>query len=463
MSIKFSNLGPIATLSEQAAVRQRPNIIWFFGDQHRGQALSCMGDPNVSTPNFDRLAIEGLQFPQALASNPWCCPFRGSLLTGLYAHQAVYRTPQQLDPALPTITHTLLAAGYRTHYLGKWHLDGSAEPSHRHVVPRTRRGGFTSWLGYENNNNQYDTYLHGHDEAGAEVAPYRLPGYETDCLTDLLLERLRADAARRRQGDDTPFFTVLSVQPPHGPYNAPPQDLARHRPAHVQLRPNVPPIPRLQESARRDLAGYYAQIENLDRNLGRVLAALDELGLTDDTYLMAFSDHGDMHYSHGYREKSVPWEESIRIPFFIRGHRRHRTGQVPSLMNTVDIAPTTLGICGIEKPTHMTGFDFSPWLAEYRSLDALPGEPESAFLQHTVRKRQTLNLDRPWRAVTTRDGWKYACLEGQPLFLHNLNEDPFELNNLAFKHSYLEPRRRLHALLSNWINRTGDVFALPEL
>jgi arylsulfatase A-like enzyme len=441
----------------------KPNLIWFLGDQHRGQALSCMGDPNVSTPNFDRLAIQGMHFPQALANCPWCTPFRGTMLTGLHAHRAVWKTPQQLDPALPLISDHLRAAGYRTRYLGKWHLDGPGEPSHRHVVPRERRGRFDEWLAYENNNNQEDVWLHGHDEDGREVAEFRLGGYETDRLTDLAIERLRREAAARARGEGRPFFLVVSVQPPHNPYVAPAADMARHRPALVELRPNVPPIPRLQETARRELAGYYAQIENLDRNLGRLCDALDELGLADDTWLMAFADHGDMHHSHGYREKSVPYEEAIRIPMVVRGHRRHHSGRLPSLFSAVDIAPTALGLCGVPVPAGMDGFDYSRWATAPWDATALPGEPESAFLQHLPRKKHPYTLDRPWRAVVTRDGWKYACIPGAPLGMYDLNEDPYELDNKAFKQAYIAQRTRLHALLAEWIRRTGDEFALPEL
>lgn len=446
-----------------AMASDRPNIVWVFGDQHRGQALSCMGDPNVSTPNFDRLGLEGAHFPQALAANPWCTPSRASMLTGLHSHQAAFRTPQRLDPEIPTVTHLLNREGYRTHYVGKWHLDGPAEPSHKHIVPRERRGGFTSWLGYENNNNQYDCYVHGHDEQGQDVALRRLDGYETDCLTDVFLNRLEREAGLRGGPGAAPFFAVLSVQPPHGPNLAPPEYMARHRPAAVQLRPNVPPIPRLEEAARRDLAGYYAQIENLDHNLGRIIDALDRLKLADNTWLMMFSDHGDMHYAHGYREKSMPWEEAIRIPFFIRGNRRHRRGRIGGLLSTVDVAPTTLGLCGIPKHARMAGFDFSPLVTATDRTDRTEETPESVFLQHTVRKLHPHTLDRPWRGVVTRGGWKYVCLEGQPLCMHNLNEDPFELNNLAFRQAYIQERKRLHGMLQGWIDRTGDQFTLPDL
>jgi len=443
---------------------RRPNILWVFGDQHRGQALGCAGDPNLATPEIDRMAVEGLHFHRAVSGCPWCTPFRGTLMTGRYPHRCVYRTPMAMDRSQRTIAHHLGDAGYRTHYVGKWHLDGSNGPGRTHVVPPEGRGGFLSWIGYENNNAQYDCHVHGHDERGDEIGMYRLPGYETDDLTDLMIARLRDEAARRGRGEEEPFFAVLSVQPPHGPYVAPPEDMARHRPGDVRFRPNVPPIARIREAKARDLAGYYAQIENLDRNLGRIRCVPIETGLEDETWVFFFSDHGDMQGSHGYNEKSCPWEESIRIPFLVQpppggGTRR---GRVDAVLNTPDILPTTLGVAGVAAGAELPGFDHSP-LFDAKGTEPFPGQPESAYLQHCVRKRHRHSIDRTWRGVVTRDHWKYVCLEGQPLIMHDLDEDPYELDNRAFDQAYLPQRERLQALLADWIERTGDEFPLPEL
>ena len=133
--------------------QRNPNIIWIFGDQHRAQALSYRGDPNVYTPNIDNLARSGMRFDNAVAGAPWCTPFRGALLTSMYPHQnEADRTPSQLSPSLPTIAEPFNQAGYHTAYIGKWHLDGSN--NREHYVPPQRRGGFQYWMGYENNNNQ---------------------------------------------------------------------------------------------------------------------------------------------------------------------------------------------------------------------------------------------------------------------------------------------------------------------
>ena len=202
---------------------QRHNVIWIFGDQHRAQMLGCNGDPNVSTPNIDRLANTGVHFEQAVSGTPVCCPFRGSLLTGRYPHVCVPDNETPLPDGMPTLAHTFRAEGYHTAYFGKWHLEGRLKDRNiRHVVPPERRGGFDTWVGYENNNAQWDTWVHG---TGMDE-PRRLPGYETDVMTQLFIEHLES-----RAQDSTPFFAALSVQPPHAPYVAPPDWMRRHTPA----------------------------------------------------------------------------------------------------------------------------------------------------------------------------------------------------------------------------------------
>jgi arylsulfatase A-like enzyme len=441
-------------------MNKRPNLIWIFGDQHRAQALGCMGDENVRTPNIDALAADGVTFERAVAGCPLCCPYRGSLLSGRYPHRAVPGHQMRLPPELLTVAQPFRASGYHTAWFGKWHLDGFQEKDGRaffHEVPRNRRGGFDTWLGYENNNAQYDTWLHGH--AGTEeVENHRLDGYETDALTDLMLTHIE-----ERTQTGMPFFAALSAQPPHNPYVAPPDWMGRHVPSRVVLRENVPPIASVIERAQRELAGYYAMIENLDWNVGRIINALRRRGLFDDTHIVFFSDHGDMHGSHGQFLKTSPWEEAMRVPFIVGGGRRYemKAGtRVDAPINHVDVGPTSLGLCDIEVPDWMPGADYS-----HHRLRKMPPahEPDSAYLQLVVPTGHGDSIDRPWRGVATRDGWKYVALEGQPWMLHNLNEDPYELANLAFNTRYRTERRRLHERLAQWVDETGDVFVLPEL
>ena len=443
----------------------RPNVLWIFGDQHRAQALGCAGDPNLHTPNIDRLAAEGLWFTGAVSGAPLCSPARGSLLTGVYPHRCVPGHEYPLPEGQPTIASVFRKAGYHTAYFGKWHVDGFHEEGGRraamHIVPPERRGDFDDWIGYENNNSQWDCWVHG--SAGEAAFHERLPGYETDSLTDLLLRYLRERGNDRRAGTSQPFFAVLSVQPPHDPYVAPSEWMTRHSPAGVVLRPNVPPIPRVVEQARRELAGYYAMIENLDWNLGRVRDTLAEAGLAHDTHIIFFSDHGDLHGSHGQFRKTAPWEEAIRVPFIIGGHVPqyvNYSGRSRAPINHVDVAPTTLGLCGIDPPAWMAGTDYS----SYRVPGRPPvNPPDSAYLQIVIPTRHFDSVDRPWRGTVTRDGWKYVALEGQPWLLFNLEEDPYEQNNLAHNTRFATESQRLHARVRAWVGDTGDQFDVPPL
>ncbi|MBT4137072.1 MAG: sulfatase-like hydrolase/transferase, partial [Candidatus Latescibacteria bacterium] len=165
---------------------KQPNIIWILSDQHRAQALRGAGDPNLETPTLDRM--RGASH-SGIGGSPVCSPFRGSLLTSIYPHQCIPSHDDPLPQNVPTIAHAFKEAGYRTAYFGKWHVDGAVHrtpetrPAHQFVAPE-RRGGFDCWVGYENNNAQYDCWVHGHDASGDPVDLYKLPSYETDDLTD---------------------------------------------------------------------------------------------------------------------------------------------------------------------------------------------------------------------------------------------------------------------------------------
>ena len=192
-------------------------MIWIFGDQHRAQALGYMGDSNARTPFLNDLSLEGTTFTGAVSGCPWCTPFRGSLFTSKYNHKCVYKTPQHLDRNLPLVTDVYNENGYLTAFFGKWHLFGSNK---REYIPREERGRFNIWLGYENNNKQYDSWIHGHDIWGRDdkiADAEKLEKYETDALTDHLINFLS------KRPKDKPFFAVLCVQPPHDPVFAPPE------------------------------------------------------------------------------------------------------------------------------------------------------------------------------------------------------------------------------------------------
>jgi arylsulfatase A-like enzyme len=437
--------------------RKRPNVIWYIVDQMRGQATGANGDPNVFTPNLDNMAIAGTNFQRAVSGYPLCCPFRGSMMTGKYAHNhSVKLHEDRLDPSFRTVTDVFNEDGYETIYLGKWHLAGIKEKEGRsalRTVPIEDRGRFSTWLGYDNNNSQWDCYLHGHDD-GSEIEHYKLSGYETDSLTDMAIDRLR-----ERSAADKPFFLVVWLHPPIVP-NLAPASNRRYQAQQLTLRPNVPES--CEADARSLLSGYYAQIENIDENVGRLMDTLREQDLIDDTHVMFFCDHGDQMGSQGRFGKCVPYEESVRIPFLIGGgvpriNQGRNAGNDQSLVNHVDIAPTTLGLCGIEVPDWMEGFDYSHRRTGVNARERIDLEPDSAYLQ-LIGDRES---SYAWRCVVTRDGWKYAAVKNGEWLLFDLNADPYEQNNLAFNTQYRQKRNEMKALLKKWIDKTGDDFSLP--
>lgn len=432
------------------------NAIWILCDQLRAQALSINGDPNVRTPNIDLLARTGVNFTRAVGGSPLCCPYRGSLLTSLYPHECVPGHEDRLPTEQPTVADAFRRHGYHTAYVGKWHLDGFHERDGRagtHVVPPERRGRFDYWLGYENNNSQWDCWVHGGDQNG-EIPPTQLEGYETDRLTELFLNHL--DTLE----DGTPFFGVLSVQPPHDPYIAPPEYMGRHTPASIAMRPNVPDVGPVAEQARRELSGAYAMIENLDDNVGKVVAWLRERGLYENTHILFFSDHGDMHGSHGLFRKTNPYEESIRVPFIVSGGRPTydvwKNGVAEQPVNHVDVAPTTLGLCGLPVPEWMKGSDCSSLRMRKEAADL----PDSAYIQIVRPTGHPDSQEFAWRGVVTTDGYKYVSLENMPWLLFDLDLDPYEQVNLAHNTAHRPLRDRLQARLRRWIDETGDDFPL---
>ena len=443
----------------------KTNLIWIMADQLRADMVGCNGDPNVHTPNIDALAAGGANFTRALSTNPLCCPARASMITGLYPQNCgVYGHEYRLDSSKETIADVLNRYGYHTAYIGKWHLDGWHEKVSRaafHVVPPERRARFKYWMGYENNNSQYDCWIHGGD-GKTEVPPTKLEGYETDAMTDVLINHLKTIPK------DQPFFAVMSVQPPHNPYVAPERN-RNYEPDKLILRPNcmpdLPPYKEFNDYTRKGLANAYAMIENFDENVGKIVKYLKNTGIYDNTILMVFSDHGDTHGSHGQQRKTNPYEESIRVPFIVGGKRiaitdDHVGIKLDCLLSSVDVAPTTLGLLGIDTPRDWEGCDYS--VACKRNVVDF-SYPESAYIQSIIPEHHPHSVEVAWRGVVTRDGWKYVCLDNTPWMLFDLNTDPYELRNLACCGLYRAQRARLSLMLQDWINRTHDNFRIAPI
>jgi len=428
-------------------MNDRPNLLFVFADQMRGMDMGCAGNGQVRTPHMDELGSQGTIFTHAYANSPVCTPSRATILTGRYplAHRALAN-----DLPLPEdevcISELLAGAGYRTGYIGKWHLDGV--PRDRFTPPGPRRHGFDFWAAWNC----------AHDYFGGKLfldtpEPLELPGYEPVAQTDLAIEFLQ-------QRDSRPFCLFLSWGPPHAPYDQVPEGYkALYDPAQVELRPNFRPItpgPRDisgGQDPRETLAGYYAHITALDEQLGRLLDALETSGLAEDTIVVFTSDHGDMLWSQGMLKKQQPWEESISIPLLVRWPGRVPAGRCcDTLITTADFAPTLLGLMGLNVPERMQGTDLSDIVL---GSDA-PG-PQSVFLMDVVTMDQAFAQGlREWRGVRTKRYTYARWVDGNGWLLYDNEADPYQMHNLVDERDYAAVRETLDRELERWLAVTGD-------
>lgn len=428
-------LGPLAAAPQEP---RRPNILFIMPDQLRAQALGCMGNPDVRTPHLDKLAAESLLFDQAFANTPVCCPARAVILTGRYAHRnGMVANDLRLRESEITLAELLREAGYRTGFIGKWHLDGGPRlPGW--VPPGPRRQGFQFWAANECSHAHFNTqYFRDSDQ------PIPIRNFEVEAWTDLACEFL--EAGRR---DPRPFFLTVQPGPPHDPYKAPPEYARLYEPAKLAMRPNWRQAP--GAPGPNEIAEYYGMVTAIDDQVGRLLARLEELGLAEDTIVLFSSDHGDMLGSHGLRLKRKPWEESIKIPAILRYPRLIRKGRrTEAFFTHADFAPTLLGLCGLRPHPRMQGANLASFIQTGRGA-----APNSAFFQIFGPYRGDGTGDA-WRGIRTRR-YMYARFASAPWVLYDLDNDPHELNNLATDAAAASIRKELDRKLDDWMRRAGD-------
>ncbi len=464
------------------------NILYVFADQWRKTALGFEGEP-VQTPNMDRFAAEGLVFDQAISSYPLCSPHRAALLTGKYPYacgmwtnckigldEVVCLKPQEL-----TFGEVFQEHGYQTAYIGKWHLDAS-EQNFRKAPASTarewdaytpegeRRHGFEHWFSY----GAMDEHLNPHYWQATEKPIY--PGgwsveVETNNAIDFLKNRDRKK----------PFCMVISWNPPHPPYDKVPEKYFAEQPEIKDFSPNVPEELRRDPAFLKKVREYYAAIRGLDENFGRLLSYLEEAGLAEDTIVILSADHGDMMGSQGLMGKNIWYEESIRIPFIVKG-KGIRQGRTDALLSSMDHMPTLLDLAGLPIPDTVQGKSFYSLIAEeaaavpcnqeYRLteeadavfLSMIPGMPE---LIAPYRERGLNHKAFGWRGLRAKS-FSYVIDNGvepgkkQVRYYYDLKEDPYQLSPIV-----LSPEsdfcRKWDPVLEEHLNRICDPFLMHSI
>ncbi len=425
-----------------------PNVVFVFGDQWRAQATGYAGNPNVRTPNLDRLAGESVNFANAVASCPVCSPYRASLLTGQYPlTHGVFVNDVYLRDEVVSLAEAFGECSYDTAYIGKWHVDGHGRSNY---IPPERRQGFDYWKVLECTHN----YNHSAYYEGDSDEKLYWDGYDAIAQT--------RDAQRyiREHDPDRPFLLMLSWGPPHAPYHTAPEEYrAFYSAENIQLRPNVPQA--LASQAREWLAGYYAHCTALDDCVGELLRTLAEKGIADHTIFVFTSDHGDMLGSQGHQKKQRPWDESIRVPFLLRYPALlGRTGRETDVfIDAPDIMPTLLGLCELPIPESVEGLDFSGYLLGNGSPadDSVVITCPHPFGQWT----RTHYGGREYRGIRTRRYTYTRTLEG-PWLLYDNEKDPYQLNNLIGKPEHAQLQDQLEKKLQEKLKGMNDEF-LPGM
>ncbi len=408
----------------------RPNFIFIYTDDQRYDAMGVVqreqGDlarfPWFKTPNMDRLAAEGIRFRNAFATSSLCSPSRATFLTGLYNHlNGVVNNHTPFPTNSVTYATVLRASGYKTAYVGKWHMGNQ----------RGQRPGFDYSASY---------IAHGrYEDCPFEINGVSEPtkGWVDDVTTDFAINFMRTNKTG-------PFLLVVGFKSPHDP-RSPPERL-KNLFAGEACRPAVnkdspppylaasgkPGVTEAQDKSENRL-DYFRCIAGADENLGRLLAALDELGLADNTMVVYTSDNGYYLGDHRLGDKRSAYEESIRIPLLLRYPRLGVKGVVVNeeVLNT-DLAPTFIDYGGLPVPAQMQGKSWRPLLERKNSVR--PPDWRTAFFYEYFFER---NFAVPTLfALRTEDAKliKYKDHDDWTE-LFDLAKDPFEMRNLRHEPS----------------------------
>jgi arylsulfatase A-like enzyme len=442
VSVAFAVLLPGCVKSDSAGT-VNPNIVYVLTDQWRAQATGYNGDPNLlgKTPNIDRLAEQSVNFRNAVSVCPVCTPYRAALLTGQYpTTTGMFMNDLHLPSASVTMAELFKEAGYKTCYIGKWHLDGMGRFEY---TPPERRQGFDYWKALECSHDYYELHYY----TGESDERHYWEGYAPYAETEDAINYIHENA-----GSDRPFLMVLAWGAPHFPHHTAPGDLQKiFTPENIILRENV--NQEMKERAKKESVGYYAHILALDSCMGRLQNALDKAGISGNTILVFTSDHGEMMGSQGVRPKmkQVPWAESVKVPFLLRYPARYGNKKlvVDAPINTPDILPTLLTLAGIPVHEAIEGEDMS---------QAIENKEEAADKAALIMNVSPFaGKADEYRGIYTRRYAYVKNLEG-PWLLFDHEKDPLQLDNLIGKPGYEDLQKDLEGMLDRELAAAGDEF-----
>jgi arylsulfatase A-like enzyme len=434
----------MAQSTDSSAPRKRPNIVFVFSDEHRWCSLPFTEMPELKAPNFTRMARQGVRFSHCISNNPICVPYRAILLSGMWPHQSTavgnsyFGNPDIIGKDAPTIAHTFGAAGYRTGYVGKWHLKDHT----------TYQAGFDYFKHWKFGDDHWKTKWRDVSAGQTEWNVYEQ--YNVEGMNEQAYQFLTQAA---KADDGKPFLLMLSWNPPHWRWDDAPEEYLKLYPeGKLSTRPNAPEGMSDNEYYRN----YHAHITADDHYMGKLLDKIDDLGLADDTVVIYTSDHGSGFGSNGYSSKVHPYDESIRVPFIVRWPGKTPTdARIDEPVGAIDLYPTLCGLAGIEPPAHCGGKDFSHLILGQDGpgggdqLLTVGCAVKPYFQRRAGKSRHGIRW--PFRGIRT-DRYTFVINDVGDWLLFDNREDPYQMNNLVDdpKHAKLkeELRGRLRKLLS---------------
>ncbi|MBL7965936.1 MAG: sulfatase [Prolixibacteraceae bacterium] len=458
-------------LGVSAQKQPQPNLIFIFPDQMRAQSMGFVGEEKVKTPVIDRFAGESIYFSNAVSNYPVCSPTRAMIMTGQYplrnkvfanCTSATAKFGCELPETAKCWSDVLKDHGYSLGYIGKWHLDSPHEPfvntsnnlgevKWNEWCPKERRHGFSFWHAY----GTYDQHLrpmYWDTEDKREDFKYYDewgPEHEANRAIDYIQNK---NGNLRESGK--PFALVISMNPPHTAYDQVPQkykDLYKDMSVETLItKPNIPAAgTKWGDHYRKNIKDYYACISGVDEQFGRILRALKDAGLEENTIVVFTSDHGDCLGMHEEVTKNNPYEESMRVPLLIRFPATLKPRHDNILISTPDLYPTLLGLMNLASsiPSEVDGTDYSKYLI--RGKGAKPSSQwymkvDNASKESGIRGVRT---DRYTYVVNKKNGEKNVML-------FDRKNDPYQLTNIATENPKLT--ETLDKELVVWLKKYND-------
>lgn len=457
----MTSCGPAPADPPPVPARGRPNIVYLFSDQHRGDVLGAAGNPAALTPNLDGFAAESVLFRRNYTNAPLCRPARGAMMSGLYPHQTgLVHNLTEVDPEMPSHVRRMRdEAGYHTMVIGKVHLyDGEKHADNYKSVLNTlgfsdsiellgqdeqtwRKSQYSDWLTATTpagERDKYQRYIEYHDAYDWFSPP---PDAEPWALATF--DHLDQYCARRTiewldQWDgDAPFYLQVNFPGPHKPFNATSEfrakfDLATAPFPEAILVDPVHPSPLVDqlttikyeawdaETVRKLQLSYYATVNLVDDAVGQVLAVLEARGLLDDTWVIYHSDHGEMLGDHRLTGKVVFYEGAMHVPLMIRPPGGITGWQSDALVDTLDVSTSILALAGLGRSSTEPGRSLVP------TVERGAEHPDA----HTGKSEVVGGDLGYWFLRTDTHKIGYDPVEERVVEMFDLEADPSELTNL---------------------------------